>query len=243
MSSYRGRIAGGRVEIDAPGDGEEVPALVEGAPAIVVPLAGLEPHQGLRIEEVVETFWEWEDDEPMDADEFLQNLGAKPKERKAYTPTQFALWASDHQPPNHFQYGKAWWDFVESVQMLQSKFEIEDVRVVGQHMVKTPPPEESLPMPVVAFVTEHVTVTFKWDFGAVCRWPQEWTVSVERRSPYLGPLFGLIDPDFDARSVEVPGFPLELVLPPYRENPGRFTCELEDEHDFAMLLRMMLYEA
>ena len=57
-------------------------------------------------------------------------------------------------------------------------------------------------MPAVALVGDGVTVALKWDFGAACRWPREWTVSVRRRSPYLGPTFGLFDPGLDLRGAE-----------------------------------------
>lgn len=98
-------------------------------------------------------------------------------------------------------------------------------------------------MPAVALYAPGATVAFKWDFGACCRWPKQWTVSVRRRSPYLGPTFGIFDPAFDLRAHECDGLPRDLVFGPYWENPAEFSCEVEDDWDFAMLLRMLLHEA
>ena len=97
-------------------------------------------------------------------------------------------------------------------------------------------------MPAVALVGDGVTVALKWDFGAACRWPREWTVSVRRRSPYLGPTFGLFDPALDLRGAQVDGLGPDYVFGPYRKNPAEFTCAVEDEWDVATLLRFVFHE-
>ena len=79
-------------------------------------------------------------------------------------------------------------------------------------------------------------------FGAACRWPREWTVSVRRRAPYLGPTFGLFDPTIDLRGERNEGLAPAYMFGPYRENPSEFTCELEDDWDVATLLRFVFHE-
>jgi len=41
------------------------------------------------------------------------------------------------------------WDYVELVQRFAHKFDVSDVTVIGHYTVRTPPPQETLPMPVV----------------------------------------------------------------------------------------------
>jgi len=157
--------------------------------------------------------------------------------------SSFDRWVAQNNIAETFEYGKGWWDYVETVRRFARKFECADVTVVGQYIVRTPPPEERLPMPAVALLRDGVSVAMKWDFGADCRWPREWTVSVRRRSPYLGPTFGLFDPGVDLRAQPVDGLSPGHVFGPYRENPAQFTCELDDEWDVAMLLRFLCHES
>jgi len=156
--------------------------------------------------------------------------------------TEFDRWVGANNILTTFEYGKGWWDYVELIRRFSHKFEVADVRVVGHYFVHTPPPEEVLPMPAVALSGHGVMVALKWDFGARCRWPLEWTVSVRRRSPYLGPTFGLFDPAFDLRAHSAEGLSPELVFGPYRQNQAEFSCELEDEWDVATLLRFVFHE-
>jgi hypothetical protein len=160
----------------------------------------------------------------------------------AGSPTQFDRWVAENNISRTFEYGRGWWDYVELIRRFACKFDISDVCVVGHYVVRTPPPEEALPMPAIALTGHGVMVALKWDFGAMRRWPLEWTVSVRRRSPYLGPTFRLFDPVFDLRTDCVEGLSPELVFGPYRENPAEFSCELQDEWDVAMLLRLVFHE-
>jgi hypothetical protein len=156
--------------------------------------------------------------------------------------TEFDRWVGENNIPDAFEYGKGWWDYVELVRRFSSKFELPDVSVAGRYFVHTPPPEEKLPMPAVALTGNGILVALKWDFGAVRRWPREWTVSVRRRSPYRGPTFGLFDPSLDLRQEGVEGFVDGLLFGPHIENPAEFTCEVEDEWDVATLLRFVCYQ-
>ena len=82
------------------------------------------------------------------------------------------------QHPVALRVREGWWDYVELIRRFAAKFEIEDVRVVGHYLVHTPPPEEKLPMPAVALARRGVLAALKHDFGALARWPKEWTVSI-----------------------------------------------------------------
>lgn len=61
----------------------------------------------------------------------------------------------------------------------------------------------AVPMPAVAISVPGLTVALRYDFGSwslkheeIC----EWVMSVERRTPYRGPLFALFDENLDLRT-------------------------------------------
>lgn len=154
------------------------------------------------------------------------------------TAIDFFEWINDHNPLESLQYRKGFWDYVEFVQLLMQKHEVEKAEVVGTYLMKTPPPVEELLMPVVKVVGRNTTFVVKYDFGV---WPERWTVSVSRKSPYTGGTFGLFDEPADLRSKPVPGFDAEWLYPSFCENPAQFTCELGDEWDVATFFRLMSY--
>jgi hypothetical protein len=160
---------------------------------------------------------------------------------QAWSRTLTAGWART-TIPSQFEYGKGWWDYVELIRRFAAKFEIEDVRVVGHYVVHTPPPEEKLPMPAVALTRRGVLAALKYDFGALARWPREWTVSIRRPTPYRGQTVGLFDATIDLRNLPVEGLSPDLVFAPYRDNQAEFSCELTDEWDVATLLRLVFHE-
>jgi hypothetical protein len=92
-------------------------------------------------------------------------------------------------------------------------------------------------------VARRVTVALRWDFGAMRRWPCEWTVSVRSPSGYRGPTFGLFDASLDLRAERLQGLAPGWVFGAYRANPAEFSCEVQDEWDVATLLRLVLTEA
>ena len=151
-------------------------------------------------------------------------------------PANFDQWVNDNNPPVHLQYGKGWWDYIEILRRLMDKFGIEDAKVVGTYMMKTPPPQEELLMPVVKMNIRSVEVIVKYDFGT---FPQTWTVSVQNPSAKAGPTLGLFDKKMDLRPKPVAGFRSQWICPPYCDSPTRFSCELADEWDLAALLRLV----
>ncbi len=52
--------------------------------------------------------------------------------------TEFDRWVGENNIPERFEYGKGWWDYVELVRRFASKFDVEDVWVVGHYVVHTP---------------------------------------------------------------------------------------------------------
>ena len=150
--------------------------------------------------------------------------------------TEFDQWVSQNNLPVGFEYEKGWWDYVELIRRFASKFDVQDVRVIGCYVVHTPPPQEELPMPAVALVGRDATVALKWNFGSGRRWPKEWTVSVRSPAPYCGPTLPLFDPAFDLRSDHAEGLAPDFVFPPFQQSAAQFSCELDDEWDVATLL-------
>lgn len=160
--------------------------------------------------------------------------------------SEFDKWVNDHNIPETFAFGKGWWDYVELVRRFAAHLNTEDVRVIGHYLVETPPPCEELPMPAVALTTPCVTFALRFDFGS---WSlkhaevSEWVVSVDRRSPYRGPLFGLFDQDQDLRTIGADGLAPDYLFGSYRLDPARFSCLLRDEWDVATLLRIIAHES
>ncbi len=158
--------------------------------------------------------------------------------------SDFDRWVGANNISNELEFSKGWWDYVEMVRRFAAKLETVDVRVVGHYVVNTPPPEEELPMPAVALAIKGVTYGLRFDFGRnPTRDLREWLVSVKRRAPYRGPLFGIIDPNEDLRPTAATGLAPDLLFGPYRDNQAEFTCALEDEWDVWTLMRLMAHEA
>jgi hypothetical protein len=164
----------------------------------------------------------------------------------SYKVSEFDRWVSDNNISQSFEYGKGWWDYIELVRRFAWRLDTDDVRVVGHYVVDTPPPCERLPMPAVALATPGVTFALRLDFGSWSlkhREISEWAVSVVRRSPYVGPLFGLIDEAEDLRVPGVEGLAPDFLFGSYRQDPARFSCLVRDEWDVATLMRILAHEA
>jgi len=164
----------------------------------------------------------------------------------SYKVSEFDRWVSDNNIPESFEYGKGWWDYIELVRRFAWRLDTDDVRVVGHYVVDTPPPCERLPMPAVAITTPGVTFALRFDFGSWSlkhREISEWAVSVVRRSPYVGPWFGLIDEAEDLRVPGVEGLAPDFLFGSYRQDPARFSCLVRDEWDVATLMRIIAHEA
>lgn len=177
------------------------------------------------------------------ADEVFGALGIESKEpRELIVITEFDRWVGANQPSLELEYSNAFLNYVEFIQTIQRKFNISDVRVVGHHVIRTPPPEENLPMPVALFVARGTEVALRMDFGADQRFPFEWTLSVKRATPYRGPTFKLFDPNVDLRGKHMQGLEPHYAFGPYSANQAEFSCDVTDEWDVMMLLRLLFNE-
>ena len=151
------------------------------------------------------------------------------------TPVPLDQWVNDNTPPAHLQYGKGWWDCIETLRRLVDKFNIVHVDVVATYSMRTPPPEEEICMPVVRLRIGTAELVVKHDFGT---YPDTWTVSARVPKHPIGSTFGLFDPD--RRVGEVSGFESAWIYPPYSESPDHFSCELRDEGDLAAFVRLVI---
>jgi len=170
----------------------------------------------------------------------------QPRE-KPIVISEFDAWVSANNIPDHYEFGKGWWDYVELIRAFATRLDAEDVRVVGHYIVETPPPTELLPMPAVAIVTPGATFAFRYDFGTwSVKQPvalSEWVLSVERDAPYRGPTFGLFDESRDLRHIGLDGLSPDYLFGPYRHDQAKFSCVVKDQWDVATLLRILAWRA
>jgi len=101
--------------------------------------------------------------------------------RKPVVISEFDAWVGTNNIPDHFEFGKGWWDYVELIRTFAARLDSEDVRVVGPYIVETPPPTELLPMPAVAIVTPAATFAFRYDFGT---WSLKQPVALSEWVPF-----------------------------------------------------------
>jgi hypothetical protein len=172
-------------------------------------------------------------------------FGHRPHRGHQMEVSDFDRWVSQNNVAETFEYSKGWWDYVELVRRFATRLNSDDVRVIGHYIVDTPPPCERLPMPAVAIVTPAATFALRFDFGSwslkhpeVC----EWVVSVDRRSAYRGPLFGLFDEEHDLRVQAIDGLSPSYLFGSYRQDQARFSCLLHDEWDVSTLLHILAHE-
>lgn len=153
----------------------------------------------------------------------------------------FNQWVNDHNPDENLSYRKGWWDYIEIIRRLASKFDIEDrdIQVVATYRMKTLPPSEELLMPVLRLNTPKIQFTIKYDFGV---YPEAWTVSVKSDIGPATVTLGLFDPDRDLRTKAIAGFEQEWIHGPYSENRRQFICDVQDEWDLACLFRLVFAE-
>jgi hypothetical protein len=92
--------------------------------------------------------------------------------------------------------------------------------------MKTPPPQETLLMPVARLETDGAAFIMKMQFTL----PEPaWTVSVIREQSERLSLYGLIDEHEQLSPAEIDGFATEWVFPSYSKSPKRFTGRIDDD--------------
>jgi len=153
--------------------------------------------------------------------------------------TDFDRWVNEHGLAKDAPHAALFWGYVETVRRFAEKFDVEAASVAGTYPVAVASASDELILPVAVLEMAKATLALRWNAEA---WPNEWTLSVERRSPYKGPVLGLFDPTRDLRESALPGLAPDYLFPPLSESPSRFTCELYDEWDVATLARLVAWE-
>jgi hypothetical protein len=141
-------------------------------------------------------------------------------------PVSIYEWVSGHNPSPKLSYKKGWWDYVTFLYHLDELYGKNKTTVVSTYDMRTPPPQETLLMPVARLETDRAAFVMKTTFDGI--WP-DWTVSVTRNSAARIPLFGLIDEHEELAAGKIGGFAAEWVFPCYAKDPARFTCRIEDD--------------
>lgn len=117
----------------------------------------------------------------------------------------FDQWVNENNPESDLNYQKAFWDWVESIRRLASLLgprkgtsepvfrhgsspstsrphrDCVDLRVVGAITYETPPPQESITMPVVFFETTNIRAYIAYWFSVEPFLPS-YIVAIEKRS-------------------------------------------------------------
>jgi hypothetical protein len=104
--------------------------------------------------------------------------------------------------------------------------------------MKTPPPSETLLMPVYRIQHHGMECYVKTDFGPL---PPCWFLSI-RTPECLIRTYGLFDPSRDWRKEPryLDGLREEWRYPPFSESPLCFTCAVDSEMDVYMLIRLLI---
>jgi hypothetical protein len=147
-------------------------------------------------------------------------------------------WVCAHNPDPSLSYGKGWWDGVEFIRFLRDRLGLEAVDVPATYLMDTPPPRETLLMPVYRIRHQGMECYLKTDFGVL---PPNWFLSM-RTPERLGQTYGLFDPSRDWRREPqyLDGFREAWRYAPFAESPTCFTCAVESEMDVYMLIRLLL---
>lgn len=99
----------------------------------------------------------------------------------------FYKWVSKNNPPDEKQYGKGWWDTIEFIYKIAKT----EPRVISTFVMETPPPTETLLIPIVLLKFDDFEIVLKSNFG----WfPNEWLISVKRKDNKPIALFDLVTP-------------------------------------------------
>lgn len=160
--------------------------------------------------------------------------------RREVFPMNWNQWVNDNNPSRELQYGKGWWDYIEIVRRITGKFGIENVQVVATYTMHTPPPKETLFMPVLKFGNQKANIIIKNDFG---NYPETFTCSIDLFDNALGEIYHLFDPARDLRTGKIDGFQKDWVYEPYSINKSRFTFELIDEWDLMTMAQLIFHDS
>ena len=74
-------------------------------------------------------------------------------------------WINDNNPDAKAPYGKGFWDVVEMYQKWKHQLQASSVTVIGDIVIKTPPPVTLLKLPLVRFEFNGYQVDIAYDFS------------------------------------------------------------------------------
>ena len=177
---------------------------------------------------------------PQVSDEAAEGTNVHPrranKQRGVLVPrVAHDQWIGRHNPPAGKQYAKGWWDSAELVRVLCPDSRCR--RVIGQFLMRTPPPAETLVMPVVALRLKGAKVVLKNNFGW---WPNEWLACIQTERPL--PCYGLFDPNAVVRQADWVGIPRPWRLGPHAKSPHDFSCYISDAAGLIILIWLLEHE-
>ncbi|MBI38795.1 MAG: hypothetical protein CMF59_04290 [Leptospiraceae bacterium] len=115
------------------------------------------------------------------------------------------------------------------IQRLTEKFDLDEPQVIAEYSLG------DAVWPLVSVTVKSAHIILRYEPG---RWPASFLVTVESSAP-VPSLFGLFDPTLDLSGESLPDMKPEWLHGPYRSNQSQFSCELEDEWDLAMLVRIL----
>lgn len=119
--------------------------------------------------------------------------------------------------------------YCDTIARLMEKFDLDEPEVLAEYELG------DAIFPVVSLQVKSSQLILRYEPGG---WPSTFIVSVD--SPTAIPsLFGLFDPTLDLSDQSIAGMKKDWLFGSYRKNQSRFSCEIEDEWDLAMLVRIL----
>jgi hypothetical protein len=147
-------------------------------------------------------------------------------------------WVAAHHPDAAHAYGKGWWECIECMRRLRDQHGWEALEVPATDLMETPPPSETLRMPVYRMQHHGMACSVKTDFGPL---PPCWFLRI-RTPERLPRTYGLFDPsrDWQQEPRYLDGFREAWRSPPFSASPLCFPCAVESELDVSMLIRLLI---
>jgi hypothetical protein len=145
-------------------------------------------------------------------------------------------------------YTKGWWEYIEFIRLLSDKIDAS-VCVIADYEVHTPPPEETIILPLILLEVEGHKLYLKEDFS-YCGFFDSWTVSIESDKiqkldfkNYLNEIKSkqtLINEGFRAsfHATLINDFAQNNIF--YSNETNKITGTVKDEYDLYALIKFLL---
>jgi len=146
-------------------------------------------------------------------------------------------WGDRNNPPESAAYSEGFWYYISTIYRLCEKYEVAHAEVLDDYVITTPPPSESLTLPLVELTLNRATVAIPCDFG---RPVGAWIVHVCPSEAYVSTPLPYLFPAASSGHPDVTGsWPEAVKGPPYDERSPGFAIVLNDECDVDTLLRVI----